>query len=251
MRENRKQILTGVSVAVFWLCVWQAAAAIVDKPYLFASPADTLRELFRLLPGREFWGSILGSLAHIGSGFLLGCLFGIVFAVLSALLRPLRQLLSPALRFLQSVPVASFVVLALIWFGSGRLAGIIAFTVVFPMIYFAVLKGIERADPGLLEMARVFRVKPLRTWAKIYTPAVLPYLLTACMTAVGMAWKSGVAAEIIGLPARSIGEKLYEAKIYLNTAELFAWTGVMILVSLVTEKLVLFLFRKAGEKIGA
>ncbi len=86
---------------------------------------------------------------------------------------------------------------------------------------------------------------------KIYQPALLPYLLTACVNAVGVAWKSGVAAEIIGLPSRSIGEHLYEAKLYLDTANLFAWTLSIILVSLLTEKISLYLVRKAGEKLGA
>lgn len=248
---NAKQALTGAAVLLFWLAVWGIAARIVGKPYLFASPADTLLALWRLLPQREFWTSILHSLSRIGCGFLAGFLCGVLAAALSAVSPVVKRLLSPALRFLQSVPVASFVVLALIWFGSGKLSGVIAFTVVFPLFYFTVQKGLDAADPQLLEMARVFRVRPGKVILKIYVPSVLPYLTAACMTAVGMSWKSGLAAEIIGLPAHSIGEKLYNSKVYLDTADLFAWTITIILVSMATEKAVLWLVRKAGGRLGA
>ncbi len=245
-----KRFLSAAGVLLFWLLLWQLASALVNKPFLFASPADTLKALVRLLPQREYRRSILHSLLRIGCGFLLGFLCGLLAAALSSVCRPVKQLLSPALRFLQSVPVASFVVLALIWFGSGKLSAVISFTVVFPLFYFTVLKGIDSADPQLLEMARVFRVRPGKVILKIYLPSVQPYLTAACMTAVGMSWKSGLAAEIIGLPMHSIGEKLYNSKVYLDTAELFAWTVTVILVSLLCEKAVLWLVRKAGESLG-
>ncbi len=246
-----KKVLTVIGVAVFWLLLWQLVSFLIHKPYLFASPLDTFRALFALLPTGEFWGAIGGSALRICGGLITGCLFGIAVSALAFLCKPLRQLLSPALRFLQSVPVASFVVLALIWFGSVRLSFVISFTMVFPIFYFTTEKGLNAADPELLEMAKVFRVRPGMRILKIYQPALLPYLLTACVNAVGVAWKSGVAAEIIGLPSRSIGEHLYEAKLYLDTANLFAWTLSIILVSLLTEKISLYLVRKAGEKLGA
>ena len=60
----------------------------------------------------------------------------------------------------------------------------------------------------------------------------------ACRLACGLCWKSGVAAEVIGLPSGSIGERLYDAKIYLNTGEVLAWTLVIVLISLACEKLI-------------
>ena len=163
----------------------------------------------------------------------------------------LRDFLEPAVTLMKSVPVASFVILALIWTGSQHLAVLISFLVVFPILYVNTLAGLQSADIRLLEMARVFRVRPLRRVRFIYLPALLPYLSGGCRVALGMSWKSGVAAEVIGLPSHSIGEHLYMSKIYLETDGLFAWTIVIIGISVLTERLVLFLLNRLQRKGGA
>ena len=140
---------------------------------------------------------------------------------------------------LKSIPVASFVILALIWAGSGNLSVLIAFIVVLPMIYVNTLAGLKSTDGKLLEMARVFRMPLARKVRYIFVPALLPYLKSGCRIALGMSWKSGVAAEVIGVPDHSVGEKLYMAKIYLNTGDVLAWTLVIILVSALFERAVL------------
>ena len=121
---------------------------------------------------------------------------------------------------------------------------------VFPPVYLNVLEGIRQTDRKLLEMAKVFRVPLWRRVTGIYLPAVLPYFRTAASLGLGLCWKAGVAAEVIGLPVGSIGEQLYNAKVYFLTPELFAWTAVIVAVSVVFEKLFLCLVdglvRKAG-----
>ena len=152
---------------------------------------------------------------------------------------------------IRSVPVASFVILALIWIGSDYLAVLIAFLVVLPVIYVNTRAGLLSADPKLLEMACVFHVPALYRVRMIYLPALVPYLKAGCRTALGLSWKSGVAAEVIGLPSSSIGEQLYYSKLYLDTAGLFAWTFVIIVISAVFERAVLFLLGKlAPEESG-
>ena len=143
--------------------------------------------------------------------------------------------------FLKAVPVASFVILALIWAGSRNLSVVIAFLVVLPVIYVNTLAGLQSTDRKLLEMAVVFRMPVWRKIRFIYLPALVPYLVSGCRIALGMSWKSGVAAEVIGLPNGSIGDALYRAKITLSTGELFAWTFVIILLSAWFEKLFLLL----------
>ena len=145
---------------------------------------------------------------------------------------------------MKSVPVVSFVILALIWAGSKRLSLFISFVVVFPMIYESVLAGLASADSGLLEMAQVFRIPFTRTFRFIYLPALLPYLAANCRSAIGMGIKSEIAAEVIGIPEHSIGEQLYYSKLYLDTAGLFAWTFVIIIVSAVFERIFLYFLGK-------
>ena len=99
-------------------------------------------------------------------------------------------------------------------------------------------------------MARVFRVPLWRRIRGIYLPAVMPYFRTAVSLGLGLCWKAGVAAEVIGLPTGSVGEQLYNAKVYFMTGDLFAWTVVIVVVSVLFEKLFLRLVdcvvRKAG-----
>ncbi len=234
-------------VLLFWLVLWQIAAMAVGKPMLLASPADTLLALVSLLPQGEFWLTILLSLGRIALGFGLAFLAGLLVGAAAWRCPLVDTLLGPALTFVKTVPVASFVILALVWFGSENLSVIVSFLIVFPQIYFAAVSGLERADGQLLEMARVFRFTPWQVFREIYRPPLLRFLTSACSSALGMSWKSGIAAEVIGTPSHSIGEQLYLAKVYMMTAELFAWTLVVIALSVLFEKCILMLLRKAGQ----
>ena len=133
---------------------------------------------------------------------------------------------------------------------SNYLSVFISFLMVLPIMYTNVLAGIDAADKSLLEMAKVFRIGPFRTARSVYLNAVYPHFLSACTLALGMCWKSGVAAEVIGLPRHSIGEALYQAKLYFNTPELYAWTLAVILLSVGFEKLILALTRRLGRAFG-
>ncbi len=237
-------------VILFWLLVWQGVAMIVGKPVLFASPVQTAQALFKQFPQSTFWLSVFHSLLRIAAGFVIAFAAGLLIGTAAWRLPPLRSLLSPLLTFMKSVPVASFIILTLVWFGSGDLAIIVSAIIVFPLIYFAVINGLDSTDSKLLEMAHIFGVRPLRILWEIYRPAVMPYLLTACSSALGMCWKAGIAAEVIGTPQNSIGEQMYYSKLYMDTANLFAWTAVVILLSLAFEKLVLHLLRLVGGNHG-
>ena len=188
-------------------------------------------------------------LLRILGGFLLACVLAVALAALSARLRWVRDLLSPLVAVVKAVPVVSFIILALIFFSSENLSLLISALMVFPPVYLNVLEGIGHTDVQLLEMARVFRVPLARQLRGIYLPAVLPYFRSAVSLGLGLCWKSGAAAEVIGLPDGSIGERLYEAKVYLNTPDLFAWTVVIVLVSLVFEKLFLFLLDRLVARL--
>ena len=162
----------------------------------------------------------------------------------------MRELLSPLVAAVKAVPVASFIILALVWLSSRSLSFFIAFLMVFPPVYLNVLEGIRQTDGKLLEMAKVFRVPLWRRMRGIYLPAVLPYFRTAVSLGLGLCWKAGIAAEVIGLPRGSLGEKLYNAKVYFMTPDLFAWTAVIVMVSVVFEKLFLRLVDDLVGKAG-
>ena len=183
----------------------------------------------------------------ISTGFLGAFLAGILTGSAACRFPFLKDLLEPVMVLVKSVPVASFVILALIWIGSRNLSVFIAFLVVFPMIYINTIAGLHSAEPQLLEMARVFHMSGWKKFRYIYWPALLPYLISGANISLGMSFKSGIAAEVIGVPDHSIGEKLYMAKIYLSTADLFAWTLVIIVISGLFEKVFIALL-KAAER---
>ena len=179
---------------------------------------------------------LLLALAALG-GFFLAAALGTLLAALAARFKRVEEWLAPPVLAMKTVPVASFVILALIWFGSRNLSVFIALVMVFPVIYTNVLAGVRAADRDLAEMARVFRIPLLRRIRCIALPQVAPYFRAGCALGLGLCWKAGVAAEVIGMPVPSIGERLQQAKVYLDTPELFAWTLVIVLISVGFEKL--------------
>ena len=217
---------------------------------LLASPISAALRLGELAVTAAFWRAIGWSALRIIGGFLLSCCAASLLAVPASRWRWVQELLSPLVAVVKAVPVASFIILALVWLDSRSLSCFIAFLMVFPPVYLGVLEGIRQTDGKLLEMAKVFRVPLGRQVRGIYLPAVLPHFRTAVSLGLGLCWKAGIAAEVIGLPGGSLGERLYSAKVYFQTPDLFAWTAVIVAVSVVFEKLFLALVDALAGKAG-
>lgn len=229
--------LTGLLVAAFWLAAWQLLSMAVGQEILMVSPVSTLLTLLRLMRTPGFYLSVGNTFGRILLGFLLALILGAAFGALSNFSKGVRALLTPPMTAVKSTPIASFVILALVWIRSANLSVFISFLMALPLVYESVLAGLQSTDAKLLEMASVFGVSGGRRARAIYAPAAAPYLLSASRSAMGICWKAGVAAEVIAQPAFSIGDALYRAKLFLATDELFAWTAAVILLSLALEKL--------------
>lgn len=241
MMQNKGKIyVKKFIILLFWLGVWQILAMCVDNVLLVVTPLQALRALLIQAGQAEFWRSAFGSMWRIALGFLLGAVLALFLAAVSYRYKITEEVLRPFMVFCKAVPVAVFAVLILIWWGSSMLAVAICFLVVFPNIYLNTLEGLKSADRGLLEMAEVFRLPYGTRFFYIYRPALKPFLLSAFQLSLGMCWKSGVAAEVIGTPDHSIGGALYLAKIYLDTADLFAWTVVIVVLSVLFEKIIFY-----------
>ena len=234
-----KRLLRRAGAVLFWLAVWQAAAMAIGQEVFLVSPVQALRCLLRLLPQADFWHRVGFSAGRILLGFGLGVVCSAALAVAAEICPAAEVLIAPVLQLVKATPVASFIILALVWVRGASLSVLISFLMVLPVLYGAVRTGIRAADPQLLEMAKVFRLPLGRRLRAVWLPAVLPAFRQGCSVALGICWKSGVAAEVIGLPNGSIGDALYRAKITLSTGELFAWTFVIILLSAAFEKLFL------------
>lgn len=247
---NKKNILAKTLSVLPALLVWQLVSMLIGSEILLVSPLEVLARLFEMVGEEGFFSSVWFSFSRIGLGFFSGLLLGIVFALLAGRLPIMEKLLWPYMVTVKSVPVASFVVIALVWFTSSSLVVLISFLMVLPIVYTNLLEGIRSVDVKMLEMADVFRMPFHRRLKYIWLPSVRPFLLSGVRVSLGLAWKSGVAAELIGIPDGSLGEALYYSKLFLNTADLFAWTVVIVLASVLFEKLFVFLLDKAFEGVG-
>ncbi len=234
----RNRIIRVLAVA-FWIAVWQGVSLAVGSEILVASPARTFGALLSLLREGAFYRAVLGSLMRICAGFALALALGIALGALSFVVGWVRALLHPVVSVVKATPVASFVILALIWISSKNLSIFISFLMVFPIMYENMLAGLESADAKLLEMGQVFHLSRMARIRAIYLPAAYPFLLSAARLSLGMCWKSGIAAEVIGQPRQTLGAELNQAKLFFNTPDLFAWTVTIIVVSVVFERLVL------------
>ena len=229
------------AVAVIYLAAWQGLSGIVGKALLLPGPFETVMRLFALLRQSETWIAAGATLLRVLAGYALGVIGGTALAALTARSRILDAVLRPLRGIVKATPVTSFILLALFWLSSGLVPVCISFLMVLPIVWMNLHEALAGVDPQLLEMAAAFHL-PWRTrFSRITVPSVKPQFLAACTTSLGFAWKSGVAAEIIALPKRSVGSALYLSKLTLETADLFAWTLLVILLSMLLEGLLVFL----------
>ncbi len=231
-----KSTASKITAILFAVALWQILAMMLHNGILLASPVETIKRLISLLGESDFYRAVGFSFLRITAGFSAAAAAGCMLAALSSRFSWIESLIWPFVTVIKATPVASFVILCLLWVGSKNLSVIISFLMVFPIIYTNVLNGIKSTDPKMIQMVGVFRLSAAKKLKYVYFPAVKSFLLSACSIAIGMAWKSGVAAEVIGIPGGSIGEKLYQAKVYLSSGDLLSWTIVIILLSVLFEK---------------
>lgn len=245
-----KRVIRGILVTLFWFGVWEAAALAVNKPLLFPDPISVFKTLFGLLKTPGFYRVTGNSLWNILLGFVLATVLGVLLAALTSHVRILRDLLQPLMAVVKATPVASFIILAILWMGSSRVPSFITALIVLPIIWTNLDVGYKTVDPALLEMTKVYHFSPWRRLRYLILPSVRPYFVSAVRMSIGLAWKAGIAAEIITMPKNSIGTMIGEAKQYIETSVMFAWTLTVIALSLLIEFLVSALLHRWSDGEG-
>lgn len=251
MNEKTKGFLRTVSALIFWIGIWAFASWKINKTVLVPSPIQVVKRLFELLQDKAFYLTVSQSLLNVLAGFLIGVFFGIFIAVVCHLSKFADTILRPVMTVIRSTPVASFIILALVFMGKKYVPVLICFMMVCPVVFSAVSNGIDLRNKNNLEMLNAFSVKPLRKLFVFHVPSILPFLGEGCSNALGLAWKAGIAAEVLCTPQNTIGIMLYESKIYLETTDVFCWTLVVIIMSFALEKLLKILISKSkkGESV--
>lgn len=249
MSPDRLKMLARLLIPpAFWLGVWQLAAMAVGMELKLPSPAAVASALARLAVQPLFWQSAAASLIRIFLGLAAGAVLGALLACATSLSPWADAILSPAIRVVRATPVISFILLVWLWVTRAVVPSVISALMVLPVVWGSVSSGFAQTDPALLELARAYRFGRLRTLKLVYLPSVRPHFASGLRTAMGLAWKSGVAAEAICLPSAAIGAQVYYAKLYLESPDLFAWTGVVIALSFALERIVA---RLLGDGRGA
>lgn len=241
-KKNEKKFIWKKGVIIlFWLLVWQILAWVIDNKILLEGPIGVLNYLIQDLQSIEYYRTVFASLFRIMSGVLSGVILAIVFGSLAYKKGWMGNFLSPVIQFMKSAPITCFVVLLLIWVGAENITFFIALLVTFPPIYLNLLEGLKQLDERKLEIAKVYAMPYRNRFRYIYLPEVKSYFISALSVAIGMAFKAGIAAEIIGTPDYSMGERIYMSKIYLETAGVLSWMITVIFVAYLCEKVIIWM----------
>ena len=232
-----KKALCFVFALLFWLFLWHFFAQKMDSALVLPSPWAVLQRLFELLKTFEFYRVLGLSFLRIMWGFSIGTVLGFTLGFCAATLSPIRILCEPIMNVLRATPIVSFILVVLFWTDLDSVPGIISLFMVLPIIFQSTLTGFQNRDKTLEEVKKVFRLSPIHGFFKVDMPQVIPYLCSAGKVSLGLAWKAGVAAEVLALPKVSVGYMIYHAKMYLETVDLYSWTLAIIIFSILLEKL--------------
>lgn len=244
------RFLRMVLVLLVYLLIWVLLAKAVGEEILVPKPVSVFRSFMDLSKTALFWHSIMLTIVRILTGFLLALVVGTLLAILTVKSKLIMDLFYPLISSIKATPVASFIILALFWLSTGRMPVFICFLMVLPTVWTNIREGILNVDKELVEMSKMYNFTPYARLIYIYVPAIIPFFRASFAAGLGMAWKAGVAAEVIGRPDLSIGKELYNAKIYLDMPKMFAWTAVVILISIILEKFLIYLMNHIGRKYG-
>lgn len=246
-----KKFIKKILIFLFWILMWQILYMLVNEPLFLTGPLDTFRCLIQLLCETGTYVVVLRTISKILAGFLFSLLTAVIMAFAAWKIPVLREGLTPLMSFFKSVPIASVIILFLAWFSSSGISVFIAGFVAFPIIYFEILSALDDIDKKILEVLWVYKVSALKRMRYVYFPVICDRLVQTARIAVGMCIRAGIAAELIGVPMRSLGEKLYKAKLYLEIDDLFAWTFIIVAVGYLCEKILIEIIRILGRKAGS
>ena len=232
-----KRLLKRSLPADFWLLAWALAARWVGLDLLLPGPLAVGARLVALAGTGGFWLSVGATLGRVFLGLAWGAPAGAALAFATHFSPWADRLLSPAVRVVRATPVVSFILLVYLWVARSAIPWAIAGLMVLPVVWGSLSAGLDGLDEKLLELARAYRFSRSKTLALICLPALRPHFAAGLSTAFGLAWKSGVAAEVLCPPAQAIGSRIQQAKAALETPDLFAWTLTIVALSLALEKL--------------
>lgn len=233
----KRIVLTCLSILLIPVA-WQLLSWQMAQPQLIPSFPDLIRALFRLVYSPGFLVSIGTTCLRACIGLLLSLAAASITAFLLNRSEAIRFLFMPWLSLLRSVPVISFILLALIFLNPEMIPLLIAFLTMYPLLTENLLKGLMNRRDSWKMLARQFHLNAWNRLFQINYPQLRPYLFSGLASAVGFGWRAIIMGEVLSQCVDGIGKRMKEAQVFIDVPELIAWTLVAIVLSWLTDKLI-------------
>ena len=149
-KKRKIYLLSGIT---FWILFWWVMSIFVGEKLFLPSPFTVIKTMLFLLGEKEFWSDISFSAVRVIISYGLSFVLALVVGIIGGCYEKVDILLSPLVKAMRSIPVASIVILVLLWVKSRNLSLVVSFLVVFPLLYESVLSGMRNTDSLLLEAA--------------------------------------------------------------------------------------------------
>jgi NitT/TauT family transport system permease protein len=243
--KSKKELLYTLLSVISLLVLWKVISMIVDKEILIPSPETTFLEIIRIVKSPNFVVSVTNTLRRALIGFGMAFAAGITLGMAGGFWKPIYHLLKPIVLVNRAVPTMAIILLALIWLQSDKAPILVGFVVIFPVLYENVVQGIRNVDVKLVEMMDIYNVSKLGRLKDLYIPSIRSYLYSGMAAAMGLNLKIIIAAEVLSQPRMSMGTSFQIERVNLNTAGVFAWSIITILLAAILEQSLMFINKKS------
>lgn len=220
---------------IILLGIWQIAAWSIHNDFLMPYPIEVLSTMIKQCSDISFYSILFATLSRSLCGLLVAFLIGGICAILSFYFVYFKHCISPIILLTKSIPNIAYIIIILVWFGSESSAVIITFLILFPVIYANIYEGLQSMDQDLKDVLRIYPEKRMTTLYKVYLPMLVPTINASLSSGLGLSFKVGVMAEIIGQVQIGVGRQLNIARFNMDMTTIFAWTLWIIILLIIID----------------
>lgn len=224
-----------IPITIF-LFLWAGISTKVS-PLVLPSPLRVLYTSLSLLQNN--YNEIFITIGRLGISLILTYLIGIILVLGIVSSKNLKIFIQPGLLFMQSTPIISWILLALIWFDNKYIPIFIICINTIPILVLNIVSGMESIDKKILEMANIYHISKKDCFFKIQLPSLIRYLLPATEIILGSSFKVIIMAEVISRVSGGIGNGLNIGWLNIETDTILGWTLIIYVLSFITSKLIL------------
>lgn len=243
------KFLKTVLVTAFWILIWEAVALYISRDnelmlLILPKPSTVFKKWLEIAFTSEFLNAVIKTFLRVLYGFLIGTILGFIFGIFTHISNIADAVFSPILKIIRAVPVVAIILILYVFFENTTLPVVIVALMVLPLIWQTTHDGLNNVDKKFTEFAYVYNLTKIKTIFGVKLPCIFTLLITSIVNSLGLAWKSGVAAEVICTTEISIGFLISKGKSGINNDEVFAATLTIIIVSIIIEYLIKHLCNK-------